>query len=256
MKDVKKTVILVGIILAIIVVIFLIVGNFKYGTQLLTRTKLTQSDPTVSLLLTRIENSSNLRRASLSTEELTSEEIIKYVLDIVSEEDYSVKNIKPKKILCEVNNNISFNAIGGKCSVLIIENDKFMEYQNKYLGLDKELEYKELKYNGMHCKNDGNKYYCLQGDYTDSILGYSSFKEAYSTKDNIVILEYYLKIDVNDKDRCLKYFDSEYCENYEGKDKPIIDEETIKSDGVLYEHTFKASEDNYYLEKSFIVAER
>ncbi len=256
-KDIEKTCILVGIVLAIITIIFFIVGNVKYGAQLLTRNSLVENDPTVVVLLDRMSNLKELRQASVINTELQNEEIIKYVLDNLTESDYEIKKVKPKKIVCEVNNTIAFNAINGKCEIIVISNSKFAEYEKKLLGIDITLEYSDINYSGYSCKNDGTNYYCqLVNDNKKDSLGYSLFKDAYSEKDKVVIREYYLNIDVSNKEKCLKYFENEYCDNYNTKEKPELSKEIIVKDGVLYEHVFKDNGNNYYLEKSFIVSER
>src|SRR5699024_9230371 len=99
------------------------------------------------------------------------------------------------------------------------------------------------------------KYYCLINDYQDRLLGYSSLDKVYEEKDRIVLYEYYLQIDILDNDRCLKYFDENYCTNYDTEKRPYIDESVIQKDGVLYAHIFKKNGDNYYLEQSFIVGD-
>lgn len=255
-KDVAKTCILVCSTLAIMLIIFLIVGNVKYGVELLTRNTLIENDPTVSILFERVNGNTKLRRSSIENNKLTSEEKIKYILETLSKDDYEISSIKPQKIVCEVNDKISFNANDGKCKLMIVKNEIFMEYQKKYFGIEDSLEYIDFTYHGKECKNDGNKYYCLLDDYKDYVLGYSVFDEAYSEKDKVVIREYYLQIDAENEKRCNKYFKDGYCDNYINMDKPEIDNDIVKKDGILYEHVFKESDSNYYLEKSFIVAER
>lgn len=257
MKDVTKTCILVGIVLLAMIIILFVVGNIKYGTQLLTRNTLAENDPSIKLLMEQIDKTNGLRRASLDNNDLNSEEIIKFTLENATAEEYTEKNIKAKKISCEVTGAITFSVDeGSKCVIRTISNDLFYQYQKRYFGLENEITFNEIDYHGMKCKNDGDNYYCLINEYKDNIINYSLFKSAYSEKDKIVIQEYYLRVDLDDKDRCLKYFDGNYCDNYNTMDKPDLDKEMLLKNGILYEHVFKDNGDNYYLEKSYIVSER
>lgn len=257
MKDVTKTGALVGIVLLLLIIIIFIIGNIKYGAQLLTRTTIVENDPTIKILSEQIENLNVLRKASLVNSDLSSDEIIKYVISNITEEEYTSKSIKLKKTVCEVTDKILFSVNENtKCQIMIINNDTFDEYQKRFFGVENKVSFDDFKYHGLNCKNDGTKYYCLVGDYENTVLDYSTFKSAYSEKDKIVIQDYYLRVNLEDKNRCLKYFDNDYCENYNTMDKPELDKEIIENDGVLYEYVFKDNGDNYYLEKSFIVSER
>ncbi|MBQ4032115.1 MAG: hypothetical protein II625_10205 [Bacilli bacterium] len=83
----------------------------------------------------------------------------------------------------------------------------------------------------------------------------SVFSDAYEDKGGVVIHEYYLNIDLSNKERCLNYFSNDYCSSYSKQDKATLDDEIIKRDGVLYEHLFVKVDDNYYLKRSFVVSE-
>lgn len=255
MKDVIKTAIVVGVIMLILCVSFFIVGNAEYGVKLLTQTKLDLKDPTVELLYGRVKDNTELRKAYLVNEDLTSEEIIKFTLDNITKNEYETKTITPDKIVCQVTNTIKFTS-DTKCKIRVINNKTIMEYQEKYFNTSNELEYEDIKYHGLYCKNSGKKYYCLVNKFNDSLIGYSLFSDAYKEKDKVVIREYYLQIDLTDKERCLNYFNEEYCNNYLKQDKPTISDKTIKDDGVLYEHVYVKKDDTYYLESSFVVSER
>lgn len=255
MRDLIKTIIVVGILLLIGFISIFIVGNFEYGVELLTKSNLTFNDPKVSLLYKRIDGNNDFRKASLVNTELSDEEITKAILDNIKEDDYTKKNVKVEKITCEVAKGITFTTDSDKCKIIIIKNETMMNYQKELFNTEKELEYNEIKYHGYYCKNDKKKYYCLTSKYKDNIVGFSEFKDAYEIKDKIVIHEYYLKIDLTDRDYCLNYFNEDFCNNYEDKDIPKIDKDTILNNGVLYEHVFSKNGDSYYLEKSFIVSE-
>ena len=136
-----------------------------------------------------------------------------------------------------------------------IKNDTISKYQKKIFNVDTELVFDDFNQYGLNCKNNGEKYYCLIGSYTDTLLGYSVFDSAYEYQDKITVVEYYLQIDLSDKERCLKFFNEEYCTNYKEMDKPSLSDKTIKENGVLYKHVFYKEEDKYYLENSFIVSE-
>ncbi len=255
MKDVIKTAVSVLVVLVIGVVIFFIVGNVEYGVQLLTKTELPLTDPDVSILYNRVKENGHLRRALLNGNELGSTDIIKYTLDNLKKSDYKKVKIDKEKISCSVNDKIIFYTDSKQCNIIEISNDLFYEYQSNDFNVSNELEFKDIKYHGYNCKNNGKKYYCLVGSYTDTLLGYSEFVDAYKTRDTIVIHEYYLRVDLNDKEYCKQYLDEAYCKDYKGKEKPSIDKDVIVDNGVLYEHVFIKKRDSYYLQKSFIVSE-
>lgn len=255
MKDVVKTGILVGIILVIGFVILFIVCNFKYGIEMLIQNDLSLNEPTVKILYEKIENRTDLRKASFVNTELSSEEIIKYVLDNMNKNDYKKKSIKADKITCNVTNNIYFLTESDKCDVVIINKDVFLKYQKKVFNLEKEITFNDLDYRGYNCKFSGNKYYCLLNDYKDYVLGYSLFKDAYEKQNKIVIHEYYLQINLKNEEHCLKYFDKNYCSNYANSKRVELSEDIIRENGILYEHVFVKKDKSYYLEKSFIVSE-
>lgn len=255
MKDVIKTFVLVGIVILVGAISLFVVGNIEYGVELFSKTNLPFNEPSVSLLYDRINGKNYFRKASLVNTDLSNEEIIKFVLDNIDKKDYTNKTIKPEKITCEVTKKISFTTDDDSCKIIIIKNSKIMEYQKKLFNTEKELKFEDIKYRGYYCKNDGKKYYCLTSKYKDYVLGFSKFKDAYENKDQIVIHEYFLKIDLTDYDYCLNYFDEDFCNDYKKKDVPKLNDDIILNDGVLYEHVFVKSDKSYYLEKSFIVSE-
>lgn len=255
-KDIAKTCILVCSTLVIILILFFIIGSIKYNVELLIRNELIENDPTVKILFDRINGDTTLRKAKLKISDLTDDEKIIYILENINKEDNEIEKVKSTKKVCTIKENVSFNVEKGDCEILVINNDKIMDYQNKLLGISDYLEFNDFSYRNKECKNDGTKYFCLLKKTNNSILGYSIFDEAYSEKDKVVIREYYLQIDVSNENKCNKYFDKDYCENYLEKEKPIIDEQRIKEDGVLYEHVFKDNDNSYYLEESFVVSER
>lgn len=255
MKDVIKTVILVVILLVAGFVIIGINDNIQKGVELLSRTDLPLTDPTIQILYPRVENNALLRKADLDTSELSSFEIIEYVFDILKKDDYKTKKYEATKIYCTINSRIEFTTTSDHCDVIIINNSKFTDYQKLVFNTEYPLTFTDIDYKGYHCKNDGKKYYCLYNNkYVDPIVGYSLFSDAYEDKEGVIIHEYYLSIDLSNKDRCLNYFNSEYCTNYDKMERPHIIDDKIKQDGVLYEHQFKKVDDNYYLTRSFVVS--
>ena len=254
MKDVIKTSVTVLVVMIILVVVFFIVGNAKYGIEILSTTNLDLKDPTTKLLYERIKDTTSFRKADMKVSSLNSEEIIPYIILNLDKDDYSTKTVEPEKIVCEVTGTIKFTS-SKDCKVKVIKNDTISKYQKKIFNVDTELVFDDFNQYGLNCKNNGEKYYCLIGSYTDTLLGYSVFDSAYEYQDKITVVEYYLQIDLSDKERCLKFFNEEYCTNYKEMDKPSLSDKTIKENGVLYKHEFYKEEDKYYLENSFIVSE-
>ena len=255
MKDVIKTIILVIILSVSGYFIIGINDNIQKGVELLSRTKLPLDDPTIQILYPRIENNTLLRKADLDTSSLSNEEIIEYVFDNLKKDDYKVKKFEATKIYCYITPKVEFTTEKDSCDVIIINNSKFMEYQKNVFNTEMELKFNDINYKGYNCKNDNGKYYCVYTRYTNPIVGYSVFSDAYEDKGGVVIHEYYLNIDLSNKERCLSYFSSDYCNNYSKQDRAHLDDEVIKRDGVLYEHLFVKEEDNYYLKRSFVVSE-
>lgn len=255
MKDVVKTGISVLVVILILIILLFVVGNAKYGIEQLMITKLDMKDPTVQVLYNRIKDSTDLRKAKMINTDLTSEEIIHFTIDNLTKDDYKSKTVEHEKIVCQVTKTIKFTS-SRDCKIRIINNSVFNDYQKKYFGTDNELIFDDFEYHGYECQNNGEKYYCNKTTYNTSLLGYSAFLNAYKTGDEVHIKEYYVQIDLSDKDRCLSYFNEEYCNNYNELDKPTLAEKTIIEDGVLYEHVFVKNRESYYLESSYIASER
>ncbi len=254
MKDIIKTGIAVLAVMIILSVIFFVTGNAKYGIELLTTTRLDYNDPTVQILYERVKDNSDLRKAHLVSSDLTSDEIIYFVIDNITKDDYKIKKVQHDKIVCQVTETIKFTS-DKDCKIRVIDNDVFMKYQEKYFNTHNELEFKDFNYHGYNCKNSGSKYYCFVSSYTDTILGYSAYDSAFENGGMITIREYYLQVDIDNKDRCTNYFGEDYCNDFEDKDKPSLSQEVIKEDGVLYEHVFTKSGNSFYLVSSSLVSE-
>lgn len=254
MRDVIKTGIVVIAVLFIMCFVFFIVGNAKYGIELLTTTKLDEKDPTVQILYERIKDSTDLRKAKLVSADLTSDELIRLVIDNITEDDYKIKKVEHEKIICQVTSTIKFTS-SSDCKIRVIDNDVFMKYQKQYFNTENEILFDDFNYHGYECKNSGEKYYCMVSKYTNTVFGYSVFDSATKNNDVVTIREYYLQIDLKKTGRCINYFGEEYCNDYAGKDKPSLADKTIIEDGVLYEHVFVKKGESYYLESSSIVSE-
>jgi len=255
MKDAIKTGILVIILLVIGFIVIGINDNIQKGVELLSRTKLPLTDPTIKILYPRIENNNLLRKADLDTSKLSSEDIIFYFFDKITKNDYKTRKYDAVKIYCTINSKIEFTTDKDSCNVMIINNSTITNFQKTVFNTDYAINFKDINYKGYYCKNNGSKYYCLKNPYVDTVVGYSVFEDAYEDKDGVVIHEYYLNIDLNDKERCLNYFTQDYCYNFQKKEKVVLPDEKIKQDGVLYEHRFVKNNDNYYLKRSFVVSD-
>lgn len=254
MKDLIKTGVSVLVVILILIVVFFIVGNAKYGIEIFNTINLDLKDPTTKLLYERIKDTTNFRKADMKVSSLNSQEIIPYIILNLDKDDYTTKKIEPEKIVCEVTDTIKFTS-SKDCKLKIVKNDTIIKYQKELFNIDNELMFDDFDEYGLECKNSGDKYYCLISSYTETLLGYSAFDSAYEYQDKITIVEYYLQIDLNDKERCLEFFNEEYCTDFKEMDKPSLSDETIKENGVLYKHVFYKEEDKYYLENSFIVSE-
>ena len=175
MKDVLKTVILTGILIIICVLVFVVFGKVKYNVvKMLSRNDLTLNDPTVLILKDRIYD------------ELSDEELVTFTLSRLEQKDYSMLKVEPVKINCQVTDKIFFTS-GSTCNVMVFSNNVVNEYVKKYFNLDKDMSYPAIQYEGYTCKNDGTKYFCLVKDYRKNYVSYSVLKDAYETKDTVVI---------------------------------------------------------------------
>lgn len=252
MKDVLKTITVTGILIIVSLLVVIIFSKVKYNVEkILSRTDLELNDPTVVILKDRIFNN-DLRKAKLIPSELSDEELITFTLSKLDKNDYIEKSIKPVKISCQVTDEIFFTS-GKTCNIIIINNSVFKDYNKKYFDIERDMEYPNVEYEGYNCKNDGKRYYCLVKDYKKKYVSYSTLKDAYETKDEVVIREYYLKIELTNNQRCLSYFSQDICNgNNNSNISYYIDDEIIKRDGVLYEHTFKRKDNSFYLEESII----
>ena len=107
MKDLLKTCIIIGIIIIVfsVVVFGQKTSNAEASSK---RTDLIKSDPTVSLLLPKIDNYKYLRRANINNDSLSSRDIIEFTLDNIDKGDYEKKDMKPTKVTCQITRKLDF----------------------------------------------------------------------------------------------------------------------------------------------------
>lgn len=252
----KKGYITLGIVLSCLFIAFISFMSFTNGfskKEVTDNETIDVNSETVLALQDILLNGDDLRKAYLSNETISDQEILQYILVNLDKNDYKMKVVIPEKIMCNVTGDIFFIS-DNVCKVEVISNDKVREYEKKIFGIDRELKYDEINYHGLNCKNNGQKYYCLVNDYVDTYKTYSLVDKAYVNNDEIYLYEYYLKINLLDSTDCNKYYNKTYCDNYLTEQAPEIVSDIVKKDGVYYKHTFKKNEFNLYsLIKSEIV---
>ena len=202
-----------------------------------------------------VNQKDDLRKASLDNQAIDDETVIKYILVNMKSEDYKVVNVPNVKIVCEAAHGIRFNS-NKPCNVRVIANTKMDEYKKKLFNIDRAINYTNIEYRGLDCRNNGTNYYCNETPYTSYSTSYSYIDKATKYNDEVYIYEYYIKVNLNQMDDCMKYFSKDYCGNYATAERPILVDEVIKNKGVYYRHVFKLGENNnYYLKSSNIVVE-
>ena len=206
--------------------------------------ELSITDEIVVELGENLKKNDLLRQASIKNENIDSDTMIKYIFDSLKIEDFTFKTVKPKKIECIVTNNIKFIS-NSECHVYIISNEKINELQLKLFNTKRNLNFENLNYKSLECQNDGKNYYCIKNNYTNTFNSYSVLKKAYKKDNKIYIQDYYLYIDLTDKEKCQKYYSEEYCNNINKSAKP--------ENGVIYESIYVLGEFGYYLEESYII---
>lgn len=254
----KKRIILVVILILVIFFILLAGFFFKFNNEEEeddSKEVLDLIDPVVVLLKEELNASYELRNGGFKSAELEDEEIIKYVFSRMSDDDFTIKKVKNKKIVCQVTKKISFNS-SSTCTVYIVPNTYFITKENEYFGISKDLKFNDISYKGYTCKNDDKNYYCLKSSYSSSYLYFSYLDYAYRVDSDIYVYEYYLPVDLENNLKCTKYFSTDYCDNYEKYDKPSLDDDIIKRDGIYYVHHFVQNESGFYLVESSLVSLR
>ena len=220
---------------------FLLIGGSITISQALSKeevsekmSELSLADEEVAKLMERVTRTTLLREPNYYYENVKEETQIAYIYQYLKMEDYSLIKVIPKKIICEVTEEIKFVS-SSPCIVKVIANHVFEDYQYDFFHTKKELKYAEFTINGSLCKYDGSHYYCLLEKKEAEPKTYSLIKSAFQTEENIIIYEYYLKT------------------NNEQENEFGVNEGEIKEKGVLFNHNFtKSEEGEYFLESSTI----
>ena len=195
-----------------------------------------------------LSTSDYLRTGYMQVDSLDDETIFKQILLTLDKNDYNELNIRPTKIMCQINGNLWFIS-SETCKVRVIDKETITNYEKKLFDIDRELNIEEISFEGYHCKFN-KKYYCHITYYKTDTKDYSIIDKAYKSNDEIVIYEYYLHLDYGDDEVCLKYFGEEFCQDKK-QELPELKAEIIKKDGVYYKHIFKKNSlGEYYLYSS------
>ena len=248
-------------IISIILVVLLLFGFVSKALKpdqkeiIINEKEVNKDSELIKNLYSIVDQKDDLRKASLDNTTIDDETVIKYILVNLKPEDYYVANIPNLKIICEAAPGIRFNS-NKNCNVRVISNDKMNEYKKKLFNIQRDINYTNIEYRGLDCRNNGTNYYCNETPYTSYSTSFSYIDKATKYNDEVYIYEYYLKVNLDQLDDCMKYFSKDYCENYSTQETPILVEDIIKNKGVYYRHVFKLGENNnYYLKSSNIVVE-
>ena len=248
-------------IISIILVVLLLYGVVSKALKsnnsevFINEKEVDKNSELIKNLYSIVNQKDDLRKASLDNETIDDETVIKYILVNMKKEDYKVVTVQNVKIVCEAAYGIRFNS-NKPCTVRVISNDKMNEYKKKLFNLDRPVNYENIEYRGLDCRNNGTNYYCNETPYTSYSTSYSFIDKATKYNDEVYIYEYYIKVNLDQMDDCMKYFTKDYCENYAKAERPVLVDEVIKNKGVYYRHVFKlGANNNYYLKSSNIVVE-
>ncbi len=254
----KKVIFTIISILLVLLLLFVIVSKVLKtdNTEVLINEKeVDKNSELIQNLYSIVNQKDDLRKASLDNETIDDETIIKYILVNLKEQDFYVVNIPNVKIYCEAAQGIRFNS-NKACNVRVINNAKMNEYKKKLFNIDRDINFMDIQYRGLDCRNTGVNYLCNETPYTSYSTSFSYIDKATKYNDEVYIYEYYIKVNLDQMDDCTKYFSKEYCENYKTQETPILVDEVIKNKGVYYRHVFKLGDNNnYYLKSSNIVVE-
>ena len=254
-KTILKTFVLCVVIIGALFISYRIYDKKNSDSDKTAVLDISPSDPVVQLVMGKIYSSNIFRGAGFSVENFTNDDIIHYGMDNLTKDNYSIKTIAHKKSLCEVTGKILFTSTSN-CNIKIINNDYFTKLIKNDFNIDVEVKFDTFTYKGHYCKNDGKRYYCLLSKYTETKKNLSFIHEAYEEGDTLVVKEYYLNVDLNNKDLCNLYLNPEYCEKKNVNEPIVVPDEIIINNGVLYQHVFKKIDDKYYYLQSFILSER
>ena len=252
MKSIFKTVIVICVTLLLVVTAFLVKAKID-EKKVDKGTKLSTNDPVVSLLQAQINKNTELRLANLTFESLNGKDFITYALYALDDKEYEIKNYKSDSGLCVVPNSVMFSS-NTNCSIKIMDENKIKELIKELFNKEPTLSTEEFEYKEYFCKYDSGFYYCLiNNEYKNNTKYYTYLDEAYEKDDEIYLYEYYLNINLNNQAKCLKFYNSDICNNLGNVEIPELTKEKIKENGVLYKHTFAKEDNKYYLLKSEVV---
>ena len=251
----KKSIFVLTFVFIVVIgvyVSFNIYTNRSYGiTEEKAFKSLNIDSEEIQKLKNILTTSDYLRGGAYSSKNVSQEIMLKQILLSIQEGDYKEKNVRPTKVMCVVKNKLWFMS-PDTCKIRIISDDTINKYALKLFNYKGEIKIDEIEFKGLHCKYS-DKYYCHINYYKDSWHDYSLLDKSYKDKKNIYLYEYYLRINSDDEEQCLKYYGEEYC-NDKKLDLPEVKDGVIKEDGVYYKHTFKQTAlGEYYLYSSEVV---
>lgn len=242
LKSIRNTIIVTIFLAVVILAIFSLHCYNSIPSEELYKDYISKEDPLVVSLMERVVRNDELRLPYINIKNIDNDRLLKYIFAGLNEQDYTIKNIDPTKIVCEIGG-IQFTSTT-TCKIKKINNEVFNYYQTYLFNLKQELQFNDFKYQGWTCKNSENKYYCIEDEtYKPTYASKSYIDSAYIYDNKIVVYEYYM------------------IYKLEGFIKDPTEEE-IKNEGVLYKHTFIRNPDiqenevhelNYYLEESIII---
>ena len=252
MKNIFKTIICITICFLLIVIPFLI--RAKVTEKKIDKgTKLSNTDPVVTLLEEKMINNNELRIGNLEYSTLKNDDFIHYALYALKEDEYTIKEYKNDAGLCIVPNSVMFST-NYNCQIKIIPDEVINNKIYELFGETPELKYEDFEYKENICKHDDTTLYCfINPEYKNKSVSYTTLYEAYEKKDEIYIYDYYLNINLSNITKCLKYYSEEICNNTYERELPTVEEDKITKNGTLYKHTFTKKEDKYYLTKSEVI---
>lgn len=233
------------------IISFNVTNSFVNDEKLI---KISNKEADVILATELLNKFEYFRSSYVDKDNVDNLEMIKFIFDNLSKDDYSIKNIKPVKIDCRVNSKIRFTK-GGTCKVMVVKNSKLDAKRDLLFKYDKEFDLINFKYKGLECKNDNKSYYCLMNNYEEKEKGYKGYSlvdSSYKLDDRIILYEYYLT-DYQTYDSCVKYYGEMYCTDDYSGELPPLEDKIIKKYGVYYRHEFIKEDGKLYLDKSFIV---
>lgn len=198
-----------------------------------------------------VNNNELLRKAYFSSDNITNDEMLQFILTGISPENYITRLGGNNGTICSIDwIDFSYET---ECLFRIITNETIMNFQKKFFNTENELVYNDINYKNLECKNDGVVYYCLVKTYDNNINYYSLIDSVYKDENKYVIRDYYVSINMNNMKECTDYYNYNYCINYPNIDSMHINEDMVKSKGTLFEYVFIKDNDHYYLNNFHIL---